>query len=296
MNNIKYWIKAARLRTLPLSLSGVLLGCALAVDSWWQYPLFWWAMVTTIGFQVLSNFANDYGDGVKGTDAKRKGEARMVASGLITAQKMKAAVWVTGLFTFFSATIVVFMAFGQQNFILSFLFFNLTLLALWAAVRYTVGGGAYGYSGWGDVFVFAFFGLLAVLGSSVLFIKQIDFYFLFPAITVGLLSVGVLNLNNMRDADQDRLIGKRTLAVRMGFHTAKIYHYVLLLGAFVSALLFASLKANELWNWSFVLAFIPLGMHLIRVQKISDPADFDSELKKVALSTFLYALLMALFF
>ena len=118
MNNIKYWIKAARLRTLPLSLSGVLLGCALAVDSWWQYPLFWWAMVTTIGFQVLSNFANDYGDGVKGTDAKRKGEARMVASGLITAQKMKAAVWVTGLFTFFSATIVVFMAFGQQNFIL----------------------------------------------------------------------------------------------------------------------------------------------------------------------------------
>lgn len=296
MNNIKYWIKAARLRTLPLSLSGVLLGCALAVDSWWQYPLFWWAMVTTIGFQVLSNFANDYGDGVKGTDAKRKGEARMVASGLITAQKMKAAVWVTGLFTFFSATIVVFMAFGQQNFILSFLFFNLTLLALWAAVRYTVGGGAYGYSGWGDVFVFAFFGLLAVLGSSVLFIKQIDFYFLFPAITVGLLSVGVLNLNNMRDADQDRLIGKRTLAVRMGFHTAKIYHYVLLLGAFVSALLFASLKANELWNWCFVLAFIPLGMHLIRVQKISDPGDFDSELKKVALSTFLYALLMALFF
>ena len=296
MNNIKYWIKAARLRTLPLSLSGVLLGCALAVDSWWQYPLFWWAMVTTIGFQVLSNFANDYGDGVKGTDVKRKGEARMVASGLITAQKMKAAVWMTGLFTFFSATIVVFMAFGQQNFILSFLFFNLTLLALWAAVRYTVGGGAYGYSGWGDVFVFAFFGLLAVLGSSVLFIKQIDFNFLFPAITVGLLSVGVLNLNNMRDADQDRLIGKRTLAVRMGFHTAKIYHYVLLLGAFVSALLFASLKANELWNWCFALAFIPLGMHLIRVQKISDPADFDSELKKVALSTFLYALLMALFF
>ena len=296
MNNIKYWIKAARLRTLPLSLSGFLLGFALAVASWWPYSLFWWAMVTTIGFQVLSNFANDYGDGVKGTDAKRKGEARMVASGLITAQKMKAAVWVTGLFTFFSATIVVFMAFGQQNFILSFLFFNLTLLALWAAVRYTVGGGAYGYSGWGDVFVFAFFGLLAVLGSSVLFIKQIDFYFLFPAITVGLLSVGVLNLNNMRDADQDRLIGKRTLAVRMGFHTAKIYHYVLLLGAFVSALLFASLKANELWNRFFVLAFIPLGMHLIRVQKISVPADFDSELKKVALSTFLYAFLMALFF
>lgn len=296
MNHIKYWIKAARLRTLPLSLSGVLLGCALAIDLWWQYPLFWWAMATTIGFQVLSNFANDYGDGVKGTDAKRNGEARMVASGLISAKQMKWAVWASGILTFFSATIVVFMAFGQQHYLLSFLFFNLTLLALWAGVRYTVGGDAYGYSGWGDIFVFAFFGLLAVLGSSVLFIKHLDFYLIFPAITVGLLSVAVLNLNNMRDADQDREIGKRTLAVRMGFHTAKIYHNILVLGALLSALIFAFLKAKELWSWCFVLAFIPLGIHLIRVQKISEPADFDAELKKVALSTFLYALLMALFF
>ncbi|MDB2389571.1 1,4-dihydroxy-2-naphthoate octaprenyltransferase [Flavobacteriaceae bacterium] len=296
MNNIKYWIKASRLRTLPLSLSGVLLGCALAVDSWWQFPLFWWAMATTIGFQVLSNFANDYGDGVKGTDAQRTGEARMVASGLITAKQMKRAVWISGILTFFSATIVVFMAFGQQHYLLSFLFFNLTLLALWAAVRYTVGGGAYGYSGWGDVFVFVFFGLLGVLGSSVLFIKQIDYYLLLPAITVGLLSVAVLNLNNMRDADQDALIGKRTLAVRMGFQKAKIYHNILVLGALVSALLYAFLRAQELWSWAFIFAFIPLGLHLIRVQKISNPADYDAELKKVALSTFLYALLMALIF
>jgi len=296
MNNIKYWIKAARLRTLPLSLSGVLLGCALAVDSWWHFSLFWWAMATTIGFQVLSNFANDYGDGVKGTDAQRTGEARMVSSGLITAKQMKRAVWISGILTFFSATIVMFMAFGQQHYLLSFLFFNLTLLALWAAVRYTVGGGAYGYSGWGDVFVFAFFGLLGVLGSSVLFIKQIDYYLLLPAITVGLLSVAVLNLNNMRDADQDALIGKRTLAVRIGFQKAKIYHNILVLGALVSALLYAFLRAQELWSWAFIIAFIPLGIHLIRVQKISDPADYDAELKKVALSTFLYALLMALIF
>ena len=163
-------------------------------------------------------------------------------------------------------------------------------------MRYTVGGGAYGYSGWGDVFVFAFFGLLGVLGSSVLFIKQIDYYLLLPAITVGLLSVAVLNLNNMRDADQDALIGKRTLAVRMGFQKAKIYHNILVLGALVSALLYAFLRAQELWSWAFIFAFIPLGIHLIRVQKISDPADYDAELKKVALSTFLYALLMALIF
>jgi 1,4-dihydroxy-2-naphthoate octaprenyltransferase len=296
MNKLKYWIKAARLRTLPLSVSGVLLGGALSAEFWWQQPLFWWAIATTIGFQVLSNFANDYGDGVKGTDAQRKGEARMVASGFISARQMKRGVWITGLLTFLSATIVVFMAFGQQDFILSFLFFNLTLLAIWAAVRYTVGGGAYGYSGWGDLFVFAFFGLLAVLGSSVLFIKQIDFTLIFPAVTIGLLSVGVLNLNNMRDAPQDALIGKRTLAVRMGFSGSKRYHYTLIATAGVSAVIFALLRANEFWSWSFVLAFVPLLLHVMRVYKITEPSDFDAELKKVALSTFLYALLMALLF
>ena len=296
MKQLKYWIKAARLRTLPLSLSGVLLGCALAVEAFWQHPLFWWAMATTIGFQVLSNFANDYGDGVKGTDAQRTGEARMVASGFISAPQMKRAVWITGILTFFSATIVVFIAFGQQHFLLSFLFFNLTLLAIWAAVRYTVGGGAYGYSGWGDLFVFAFFGLLAVLGSSVLFIKQIDYFLLFPATTVGLLSVGVLNLHNMRDAPQDALIGKRTLAVRLGFSQAKIYHYILILAALFSAVVFAVLRADALWSWSFILAFVPLGMHLLRVRQITEPSVFDGELKKVALSTFLYALLMAFAF
>ena len=296
MKKLKYWIKAARLRTLPLSISGVLLGCALASPQWWTEPLFWWAMATTVGFQVLSNFANDYGDGVKGTDALRKGEPRMVASGLITSSEMKRAVWFTGIMTFFSATIVVFMAFGQQHFMLSFLFFNLSLLAIWAAVRYTVGRRAYGYSGFGDIFVFAFFGLLAVLGSSVLFLKQIDYTLVLPAITIGLLSVGVLNLNNMRDAASDAMVGKRTLAVRLGFTGAKRYHYVLIFGAAISALVYALLMAEFLLNWAFVLAFLPLAWHLRRVQKITQPSDFDGELKKVALSTFFYALLMALLF
>lgn len=296
MKKLKYWIKAARLRTLPLSISGVLLGCALSSPQWWTEPLFWWAMATTVGFQVLSNFANDYGDGVKGTDALRKGEPRMVASGLITSSEMKRAVWFTGIITFFSATIVVFMAFGQQHFMLSFLFFNLSLLAIWAAVRYTVGRRAYGYSGLGDIFVFAFFGLLAVLGSSVLFLKQIDYTLVLPAITIGLLSVGVLNLNNMRDAASDAMVGKRTLAVRLGFTGAKRYHYVLIFGAAISALVYALLTAEFLLNWAFVLAFLPLAWHLRRVQKITQPSDFDGELKKVALSTFFYALLMALLF
>jgi 1,4-dihydroxy-2-naphthoate octaprenyltransferase len=130
----------------------------------------------------------------------------------------------------------------------------------------------------------------------VLFIKQIDYFLLFPATTVGLLSVGVLNLNNMRDAPQDALIGKRTIAVRLGFSQAKMYHYILILAALFSAVVFAVLRADALWSWSFILAFVPLGMHLLRVRQITEPSVFDGELKKVALSTFLYALLMAFAF
>ena len=259
-------------------------------------PLFWWAILTTVGFQVLSNFANDLGDGVRGTDQQRLGEARMVASGLITARQMKCAVWISALLSFLSASVVIFLAFGQKNFFLSFLFFNLTLMAIWAAVRYTVGVKAYGYSGWGDLFVFLFFGLLAVLGSSTLFIKQINSVLLFPAMTIGLFSVAVLNLNNMRDAEQDLISGKRTLAVKLGFERAKRYHVILILVGVFCALAYGIVEAAFALDWLFVLAFIPLMLHLNRVRQISALDEFDAELKKVALSTFFYAIIMALTF
>ncbi len=296
MKIIRYWIKAARLRTLPLSVSGVLLGSALSAEEWWTIPLFWWAILTTVGFQVLSNFANDLGDGVRGTDQQRLGEARMVASGRITARQMKCAVWISALLSFLSASVVIFLAFGQKNFFLSFLFFNLTLMAIWAAVRYTVGVKAYGYSGWGDLFVFLFFGLLAVLGSSTLFIKQINSVLLFPAMTIGLFSVAVLNLNNMRDAEQDLISGKRTLAVKLGFERAKRYHIILILVGVFCALAYGVVEAAFALDWLFVLAFIPLMLHLNRVRQISALDEFDAELKKVALSTFFYAIIMALTF
>jgi len=281
---------------LPLSVSGVLLGSALSAEEWWTIPLFWWAILTTVGFQVLSNFANDLGDGVRGTDQQRLGEARMVASGLITARQMKCAVWISALLSFLLASVVIFLAFGQKNFFLSFLFFNLTLMAIWAAVRYTVGVKAYGYSGWGDLFVFLFFGLLAVLGSSTLFIKQINSVLLFPAMTIGLFSVAVLNLNNMRDAEQDLISGKRTLAVKLGFERAKRYHVILILVGVFCALVYGVVEATFALDWLFVLAFIPLMLHLNRVRQISALDEFDAELKKVALSTFFYAIIMALTF
>ena len=128
MKKLKAWIAAARLRTLPLSVSGIIVGASLALDQFYNSVLFWLAIAATLGFQVLSNFANDYGDGIRGTDTKREGEKRMVASGFITPKEMKVGMLVMGVITFFIASILIFMAFGYDSLFTAFIFFNLTLL------------------------------------------------------------------------------------------------------------------------------------------------------------------------
>ena len=211
---IKNFIKAARLRTLPLSISGIILGGFLAVsDGLFNGVIFSLALITTIGFQVISNFANDYGDGVKGTDAIRIGEERMVSSGKISPKQMKKAIMISVILTIIFALFLIYESFGLSNFGYSVLFFILGIVSVVAAIKYTVGNLAYGYSGFGDVFVFLFFGLLSVLGSYFLFTKEIYFLLTLPAISIGLLSTAVLNLNNMRDYQNDKKSKKNTIVV-----------------------------------------------------------------------------------
>ena len=209
---IKNFIKAARLRTLPLSISGIILGGFLAMsDGLFNGVIFSLALITTIGFQVISNFANDYGDGVKGTDAIRIGEERMVSSGKISPMQMKKAIMISVILTIIFALFLIYESFGLSNFGYSVLFFILGIVSVVAAIKYTVGNLAYGYSGFGDVFVFLFFGLLSVLGSYFLFTKEIYFLLALPAISIGLLSTAVLNLNNMRDYQNDKISAYQTL-------------------------------------------------------------------------------------
>ena len=178
-----------------------------------------------------------------------------------------------------------------------FLLFSLLgALAVWAAIRYTVGESAYGYKGLGDLFVFSFFGLLSVLGSMFLFTKYLTLISVLPAISIGLLSTAVLNLNNLRDHNSDVRAGKNTLVVKLGIPRAKQYHYLLLLGSFLCMSLFLVLSAAQWYQSLCLLAFIPLGLHLIKVIRIKEPQSFDPELKKVALSTFFMALLFYLGF
>jgi 1,4-dihydroxy-2-naphthoate octaprenyltransferase len=292
MSQFKDWIKAARLRTLPLSVSGIIVGASLGSETpVWKSAIFWLAIGTTIGFQVLSNFANDYGDGIKGTDDNRQGEKRLVASGSISAASMKKAMIITTLVTLVVALYLIYLSFGLEDLLLSGIFILLGIASIAAAIKYTVGKKAYGYSGFGDVFVFLFFGLLSVLGTYFLFTKTLSWNLLLPASTIGLLSMAVLNLNNMRDIENDMLNHKNTLVVKLGSSKAKFYHYLLLSVAMASAWYYTYINFYSGRQLLYCIAFIPLLLNMWRVYRNKEPRLLDAELKIVALSTFLFAIL-----
>jgi len=293
---IKSWISAARLRTLPLSLSGIVLGSFLAYSNgYFNFSILILAILTTIGFQVISNFANDYGDGVKGTDNQdRVGPMRALQSGDISPKQMLNAIIITGLITIIIALLLIYVSFVKENNFYFVLFFLLGLGSIAAAVKYTMGKNAYGYTGFGDVFVFLFFGLLSVCGTYFLYVHSIDYTIFFPAISVGLLSAGVLNLNNMRDRESDAKSGKNTLVVKIGGEFAKYYHYYLLIAAFLFAFLYVIIHFRSGWQFLFIIAFIPIFRHLIIVYNNKNAKNLDPELKKLALSTFLFAFLFGL--
>ena len=296
MPNFKAWISAARLRTLPLSVSGIIVGSSLAINHlFWKSSIFWLAILTTVGFQVLSNFANDYGDGVRGTDDNREGEKRLVASGVISPKQMKRGILMTAMVTMIIAIILIYNAFGSEDFLHSLLFFILGIASIIAALKYTIGEHAYGYSGLGDIFVFLFFGLLSVLGSYYLFVHQLEWNLLLPASTIGLFSIAVLNLNNMRDVKNDALHHKKTLVVSLGSSKSKVYHYILICLAMVLTMVYSVINYHSISQLTYVIAFIPLIINLVTVYKNKEPKLLDSELKKVALSTFLFALLFGFF-
>lgn len=296
---LKAFIKAARLRTLPLSISGILVGSSLAYKAgYFDGLIFLLSLATTVGFQVLSNFANDYGDGVKGTDNQdRVGPSRALQSGEISPERMLKGIKLTGLLTFIIAVLLIYRAFGFQEHLQYFiLFLFLGIASIVAAVKYTMGSNAYGYQGLGDVFVFLFFGWLSVIGSNFLYTKSFDLTLLLPATSLGMLSVGVLNLNNLRDRLSDQRAGKRTLVVKIGEEFAKYYHYYLLIASFLLALLYSTIHYTNPFQFLFILAFVPVGMHGWRVYLNKDTQLLDPELKKLALSTFLFAILFSIGF
>jgi len=293
MKSVKAWISAARLRTLPLSVSGILVGSGYALfKGYFDIVIFILAIITTLLFQILSNFANDYGDGVKGTDNdKRLGPMRAYQSGAISKQSFKKGIIVTAVLSFISAAALIVIAFGLENAALSILFLGLGVLAIWAAIKYTVGDTAYGYFGFGDLFVFIFFGLVSVCGSYALYTQTIDPTIILAGTSIGLLSTAVLNLNNMRDYFSDKEVNKHTLAVKLGQKNSKYYHFVIITLAIVLMVQFFVIAGFSKWVYLSLITVFILTKHLAHVYNNKNPKDLDQELKKVALSTFGIALI-----
>lgn len=300
------WIKAARLRTLPLSISGIIMGSFIArwklvqEGKTWDWTIFALALLVTLLYQVLSNYANDYGDGVKGTDKNRIGEAeqRAVASGKISARQMKNAVFLFAILSLAATFYLLYKAFFPDFINEFYTFIGLGVACILAAIGYTVGKKPYGYLGLGDIMVFIFFGLVSVCGSYFLFTKTFDWDILLPASAIGLLSAAVLNLNNMRDIENDEKSGKKTLALRLGFKNAMIYEMVILMLPPILVLIYMMInhlqEQGKYYAFIFFVTIFPLTALRRKIIAVKEPKELDPFLKQVAMITFVMSILVAI--
>ena len=294
MASVKDWISSFRLRTLPLALSCILGGSFLAFqDNHFDLTVLILAALTTILLQVLSNIANDYGDGVKGTDnANRVGPTRAIQSKAISPQQMKKAVILNTILAFISGIALILYSLQDASSTEILTFIGLGVASIIAAITYTIGKKAYGYSGMGDVFVFLFFGLIGVFGVYYLHTHIFKWEVIWMATFVGLMSSSVLNMNNMRDITNDKESGKNTLVVKIGFASAKYYHSFLIVGAIASLqLMFYSFHLGSIYYLAFLPSFLFL-KNAFFVHQAQNPASLDPELKKLALGTFATVLLL----
>jgi 1,4-dihydroxy-2-naphthoate polyprenyltransferase len=289
---LKVWIKAFRLRTLPLALSSVALGCFVAnYDGAFNLKVCVLAALTTLFLQILSNLANDYGDSKHGTDnIERVGPERAVQSGVISPKEMKRVVIIFMIMSLISGLWLIYEGTKGIPFINVAIFLLLGLGAIAAAVKYTIGDHPYGYSGFGDLFVFIFFGLTGVIGTYYLNTHTINLEILLPASAMGFLSAGVLNLNNMRDRVNDQISGKKTLVVKMGIRKAKWYHLFLLLGSVISGLSYMIINYHSPFQLLFLITLPMLWINVAVVFKNTVPEELDPYLRKLAIASLLFSL------
>ncbi len=291
---MKAWLHAFRLRTLPLAISCIGMGSFLAAaEGFFRLDIFLLAVLTTIFLQILSNLANDYGDAVSGIDSdERKGPKRAVQSGAISKTQMRNAMVLFVMLSLASGIALLLVAFGLNWSALLF-FFGLGLLSIGAAIAYTVGKRPYGYVGLGDISVLLFFGIVGVGGSYYLFTQIINWMVLLPALSCGLFSIGVLNINNIRDIESDQKAGKYSIPVRIGKQNAAIYHIAISLVGVLSAVVFVVLNYVAVWQLLFLLTS-PF-LYSINVAVLNKPSDqLDPYLKKMAISTLLFVLLFGI--
>jgi 1,4-dihydroxy-2-naphthoate octaprenyltransferase len=301
MSTFKTWISAMRLRTLPLASSAILLGIAMADLRYSANTTVAILCITTaICLQILSNFANDYGDFTKGTDNdQRVGNMRALQSGNISVGQMRAAIVLFVALSLISGITLLYQATGGKPGISFLLFLLLGFAAIAAAIKYTIGKKAYGYSGFGDIFVFIFFGPVSVMGTFILcsrmeFSWPADWIVVFPSIAVGLLSTAVLNTNNIRDIQNDFASGKFTIPVKLGLQKARIYHSFLMSSALIA---WSLVVYVSFFHWIQLLVFPAMFLVIkpwIGVLKTEPSPAYNGYLKQLSLGTLLLVIVFML--
>ncbi|WP_022940177.1 1,4-dihydroxy-2-naphthoate octaprenyltransferase [Psychromonas hadalis] len=301
MKNLSVWLTALRLRTLPLATASIIVAAGIAVHHQiFQLPIFLLSLSTALLLQILSNLANDYGDAITGADDENRiGPLRAMQTGIITPTAMKKAILFTTLLTLLSGISLLMVALAGDLFSW-LLFLGLGLTAIIAAITYTMGKLPYGYRALGDIAVFLFFGLLGVVGSFYLYDLSFDWLLLLPASSIGLLSAAVLNINNMRDLENDRKYNKTTLVVLFGrAHALKYHLFIILIAPLLTAYYLYRLPETQTWQYIFLLAMSPLlksclALHNVINEKQPSGELFNEQLKNTAISTFVFSMLFAL--
>ena len=293
MASLSAWLISFRLRTLPLSLSAIITGSFLAAyKNSFHIDVFILAALTTLFLQILSNLANDYGDTVSGVDnQERIGPQRSLQAGAITMKQMRAAIISFVILSLISGIALIVVAMNGMKLTYSFLFLALGIAAIAAALKYTIGKNPYGYIGLGDVFVFLFFGLVGVMGTYFLHTHQFTVLEWLPAISIGCFSTGVLNLNNLRDRENDAAFGKQTVVVKLGVKKAKMYHAALLITGMMATVVYTLLTDPSVIRWIYLISFAGMIKSIWAVQKNESPEALDPELKKLAISTLVFSVL-----
>lgn len=296
MASVAAWLESFRLRTLPLALSTIFMGSFLAAyHHSFKWEVLGLAVLTTLFLQILSNLANDYGDAISGVDnQERVGPQRSLQAGSITLAQMKTAIIIFIILSLIAGLTLIYI--GMKGVDLSYGLGMLVLGigAIIAALKYTMGKNPYGYSGFGDFFVFVFFGLVGVLGTFFIHTHQINFLEFLPAATMGFFSAGVLNLNNLRDRVNDRDFGKNTLVVKLGVDKAKLYHAVILSMGMLCAIVYSLYAEASFWKWIYLPAFIGIVKSIAAVLKNENPQLLDPQLKKLAISTLVFSVLFGI--
>jgi len=275
------WILGARIKTLPAAIAPVIVGTSLADQIKVINALL--ALIVSLSLQIAVNYANDFSDGVRGTDTNRVGPTRLVASKLATASSVKNASFISFFVAIIAGTL---LAFNTSVWLIA-----VGLISILAAWGYTGGKKPYGYLGFGELAVFIFFGIVATVGSYYVQVEQISSSALLLSIPMGSLSCAILVINNLRDLNQDKLVSKRTLAVKLGDANTRIFYLLLLVLAQVSAVAAASINNYAL----LTLLWLPLTYSAAnQVLKGASGKELITILGKTSRLQFLLALTLAI--